>query len=49
MKLIFLMVFLGIQSICPMSGNKKCCNKTADRIELADSPLNFGCIYLMKY
>ena len=43
------MVFLGIQSICPLSANKKCCEKTADKIELANSPLNIGCIYLMKY
>jgi hypothetical protein len=49
MKLIFLMIFLGIQSICPMSSNKICCNKNTGTIALADSPLNFGCIYLMKY
>lgn len=49
MKLILLIVFLGFQSICPLSANKKHCEATVEKSGLAELPLNMGCIYLMKY
>lgn len=49
MKFLLLTVFLGIQSVCPLSNNKKCANKIDACEAVSESPMNLGCIYLMKY
>lgn len=50
MKLIFLLLLLCFQCIGTTVNSKHVIKKAADTEKVvADNPLNFGCIYLMKY